>query len=78
MDWSVSPERRNLVSARVPSHFNRPILLVDHFVTKSATKKDIDFFYTVKTAMFFRKPEQNGGGTWTEKERPMNEWFLAL
>jgi hypothetical protein len=22
MDWSVSPERRNLVSARVPSHFN--------------------------------------------------------
>ena len=25
MDWSVSPERRNLVSARVPSHFNWPL-----------------------------------------------------
>ena len=26
MDWSVSRERRNLVSARVPSHFNWPLL----------------------------------------------------
>ena len=27
MDSSVSPERRNVVSARVPSHFNRGLLL---------------------------------------------------
>jgi len=62
----------------VPSHFNWPLLLVDHFVPKSATEKDMDFFYTVKTAMFFRKPEQNGRGIWTEKERPVNEKFLAF
>jgi hypothetical protein len=78
MDSFLFAERRNLVSARVPSHLNWPVLLADHFVPKSATETNIDFFYTAKTAMFFRKPEQNGRETWTEKERPEDERFLAF
>ena len=33
MDWSVSRERRNLVSARVPSHFNCPLPTVCHHIS---------------------------------------------
>jgi len=55
MDSSVPPEKKNLVSARVPSHFNWPVLSIvqDNSDSVSGRPSDIHINYWAQVAVIF-------------------------
>ena len=54
MDLSVSHERRNLVSARVPSHFNWPVLIFYSY-RETSTKGMLTHLSTLILFFFWRE-----------------------